>query len=47
LSQRTSIRIERLFERDKLDTPPIVTNIYLDSSPSGSRPAKKQQRFKA
>jgi hypothetical protein len=36
-----------LFERDKLDTPHIVTNIYLDSFPVGFAPGEKQQLYEA
>ena len=35
LSQRITFTIERLFDHDKLDTLPVVTNIYLDSFLAG------------
>jgi len=33
-----TLTIERFFDRYKLDTPPVATNIYLDGSPAGIVP---------
>jgi hypothetical protein len=41
LSQRIAVTIERLFDRGKLDTLLVVTNIYIDGFLVGIVPGEK------